>query len=389
MSNNLILDIRSTHREQLSPDTRQTCIETRQNIDMEHRHGAPPWSVQPCHGALPHQSAACSSHSWTQYSSIPWRHAQPCQLQFMGPHAVPYSFGFGPLQTTAPHLQQKRELDKNYCLVDEKGCMKPFSSVSGISGRYYEDMISKIFESGAPQRLRAVQRQTDEEQWNLKHSKDVIAKFLQERVGDLAGQSMREKGTAEQEAEVDTVYSGSFKNFAESITKVSNVIVGATCTEVKQVLVEICSDSRFVAMKLYQIEIQSCLVQRQGYLVDNAEERQMLTWNETGFAIIVNRAALQIETEKLAEEFGLTNVQRLLKEKKLHIAYFQSEAALPAALSMAREAEKKAAEAKNEVRQLKDGLQGEGLFSVSLNIDCFVCELIWDELQVQFFRSKT
>ena len=203
---------------------------------------------------------------------------------------------------------------------------------------------------------------------------------------------MEKKGTAEQEAEVDTVYSGSFKNFAESISKLSEVIVGATCTKVKQVLVEICSDSRLVAMKLYQIEIQSCLVKRQGYLVDMADQRQMLTWNETGFAIIFNRAALQIETEKLAEEFGLTNVQRLLKEKKLHIAYFQSEAALPAALSMAREAEKKAGEADKkaaeadkkaaeadkkaaeadnnpakaiqELRQLKDELQGEGLFSV-------------------------
>ena len=210
---------------------------------------------------------------------------------------------------------------------------------------------------------------------------------------------MEKKGTAEQEAEVDTVYSGSFKNFAESISKLSEVIVGATCTKVKQVLVAICSDSRLVAMKLYQIEIQSCLVKRQGYLVDMADQRQMLTWNETGFAIIFNRAALQIDTKVIASEFGLTNVQCLLEEKKLHIAYFQSEAALPAALSMAREAEKKAGEADKkaaeadkkaaeadkkaaeadkkaaeadnnaakaiqELRQLKDELQGEGLFSV-------------------------
>ncbi|CAK9028955.1 unnamed protein product, partial [Durusdinium trenchii] len=150
-------------------------------------------------------------------------------------------------------------------------------------------------------------------------------------------------------------------------------------------------------MKLYQIEIQSCLVARQGFLVENSEpwRRQELNPQTTGFAIIFNRAALQIDTQGLATQFGLTNVRRLLEEKKLHIAYFLAESALPAALSMAREADKKAAEAdkkaaeaekeateaRNEVRQLKDELQGEGLFSVSLKIDCFVCELIWDELQ--------
>ena len=272
----------------------------------------------------------------------------------------------GPLQPTAPHLQhwttpmqfqgcsgrhhtaepeKKRELNEAYCLVDKEGKLKPFSSVSQLSGGSYEGMLSKIFESGAPQILRAVQQQTHVERMTLQRSKDVIAKFLGERVSDGAEKSMEKKGTAEQEAEVDTVYSGSFKNFAESISKLSEVIVGATCTKVKQVLVEICSDSRLVAMKLYQIEIQSCIVKRQGYLVDMADQRQMLTWNETGFAIIFNRAALQIDTKVIASEFGLTNVQCLLEEKKLHIAYFQSKAALPAALSMAREAEKKAGEA--------------------------------------------
>ena len=268
---------------------------------MEHRHGAPPWSMQPCHGALPHQSAACSSHSWTQYSGIPCGHAQPCQLQVPAHFVVAHvQNSLGPLQPTAPHLQhwttpmqfqgcsgrhhtaepeKKRELNEAYCLVDKEGKLKPFSSVSQPSGGSYEGMLSKIFESGAPQILRAVQQQTHVERMTLQRSKDVIAKFLGERVSDGAGKSMEKKGTAEQEAEVDTVYSGSFKNFAESISKLSEVIVGATCTKVKQVLVEICSDSRLVAMKLYQIEIQSCLVKRQGYLVGMADQRQMLTWN--------------------------------------------------------------------------------------------------------------
>ena len=388
---------------------------------MEHRHGAPPW-IMPCHGyhgALPHQSAA-SSHSWTQYSG-PCGHAQPCQLQvpaqFVGAHAVQYSLG--PLQPPAPHLQhwttpmqfqgcsgrhhtaepeQKRELNEAYCLVAKEGKLKPFSSVSQLSGGSYEGMLSKIFGSGGAWTLRAVCYQEHEERQRLEKSRNAVAEFLRQTVSDHAGDAMTAKGVAEEKAEVDTVFNGSFNAFAESIEALSEVKVSATCEEVQKVLVEICSDSRFVAMRLYQIEIQSCLVARQGYLVKEpqAMPRQQLARQTTGFAIIFNRAALQIDTEGLATQFGLTNVTQLLEENKLHIAYFQAESALPAALSMARDADNKAREADNkaanaiqELRQLKDELRGEGLFSVFLNIDCFVCELIWDELQVQFFRSKT
>ena len=380
---------------------------------MEHRHGAPPWSMQPCHGALPHQSAACSSHSWTQYSGIPCGHAQPCQLQVPANFVVAHAqYSLGPLQPTAPHLQhwttpmqfqgcsgphhtaepeQKRELNEAYCLVDKEGKLKPFSSVSQLSGGSYEGMLSNILGSGGAWTLRAVYHQVPEERQRLEKSRNAVAEFLRQTVSDHAGDAVTAKGVAEEKAEVDTVFNGSFNAFAESIEALSKVKVSATCEVVQSVLVEICSDSRFVAMKLYQIEIQSCLVARQGFLVENSEpwRRQELNPQTTGFAIIFNRAALQIDTKGLATQFGLTNVTQLLEENKLHIAYFQAESALPAALRMAAEADKKAAEAKDEVRQLKDALQGEGLFSVSLNIDCFVCELIRDELQVQFFRNNT
>ena len=117
-------------------------------------------------------------------------------------------------------------------------------------------------------------------------------------------------------------------------------------------LVEICSDSRFVAMKLYQIELQSCLVARQGYLLDEANpfQRQQLIAQTTGFAIIFNRIALQMKTEELAKEFGLINVCQLLQEGKLHIAHLQPEAALPGALSMARDADQKARDADQKAR---------------------------------------
>ena len=88
-----------------------------------------------------------------------------------------------------------------------------------------------------------------------------------------------------------------------------------------------------------------------------------------------------MKTEELAKEFGLKNVCQLLKEGKLHIAHFQPEAALPGALSMARdadqkarEADRKASEASQKVRELEDKLQGDGPFSVSSLCfsDCFV-----------------
>jgi len=197
-----------------------------------------------------------------------------------------------------------------------------------------------------------------QERQRLEKSRNAVASFLQKNVSDHAGQAMAEKGVAEEQAEVDTVFIGCFEAFAESIEKLSEVTVSATCAEVQHVLVELCSDSRFVAMKLYQIELQSCLVARQGFLVDeaNALRRQRLTAQTTGFAIIFNRAALQIDTEELVRNFDLTNVRRLLQEGRLHIAYFQSEAALPAALSMARDADQKASEANKRVKELEEKL---------------------------------
>ena len=383
--------------------------------------------MQPCHGAPPHQSAAGSSHFWV-YSGPPCAAAQPCHVQvpaqFMGPaYGQPFTGSFwhtaapyGQPWTTPPQFQgcsgrrptaepeQKRELNPAYCLRDKDGTLKPFSSVSQISGKSYEGMLSLIFDSGGPRTLRAVEHQNTQERERLEKSRNAVASFLQKNVSDHAGEAIARKGVAEERAEVDTVFIGCFQAFAESIKKLSAATVSATCAEVQYVLVEICSDSRFVAMKLYQIELQSCLVARQGYLLDEANplQRQQLTAQTTGFAIIFNRAALQMETKELVEKFGLINVCQLLQEGKLHIAHFQPEAALPGALSMARDADQKArdadqkardadqkasdadqkardadqkaSEASQKVRELEDKLQGDGPFSVSSLCfsDCFV-----------------
>ncbi|CAJ1413228.1 unnamed protein product, partial [Effrenium voratum] len=182
------------------------------------------------------------------------------QAVFYGSHAI-------------PEPARQRQLDKTYCLVDEDGRPKPFSSVSQISGRSYESMISCMIGSGGPRTLRATLFQDPKEQDRLKTCKEAVARFLQETVSDHIGDGMRKKGVGEEEAEVDTVYNGSFENFAAKVERLSTVKVSATCANVQRVLVEICSDSRYVAMKLYQIEIQSCLVARKGFLArDDARQ---------------------------------------------------------------------------------------------------------------------
>ena len=393
---------------------------------------------------MEHRLTSRSSNFWPQYSGTPYAaslqfhgHAQPCQqvpVQFMGtaygpPHVQPWTNPMlfqgcsGRRPTAEP--EQKRELNPAYCLRDKDGTLKPFSSVSQISGKSYEGMLSLIFDSGGPRTLRAVQRQNTQERERLEKSRNAITSFLQKNVSDHAGEAIARKGVAEEQAEVDTVFIGCLQAFAESIKKLSEATVSATCAEVQYVLVEICSDSRFVAMKLYQIELQSCLVARQGYLLDEANpfQRQQLIAQTTGFAIIFNRIALQRKTEELAKEFGLINVCQLLQEGKLHIAHFQPEAALPGALSMARDADQKArdadqkardadqkardadqkardadqkasdadqkardadqkasdadqkaSEARQKVRELEDKLRGDGPFSVSSLCfsDCFV-----------------
>ena len=332
--------------------------------------GPPCGAAQPCHWQVPAQfmgtayTPPFTDSSW--HTAAPYAQPWIAPMQFLGCSG----------RYPAAEREQKREVNTAYCLLDTDGTLKPFSSVSQISGRSYEGMLSKIFDSGGPRTLRAVWHQDTQERKRLQKSRNAVASFLQKTVSDHAGKAMTEKGVAEELAEVDTVFIGCFEAFAERTRKISTVTVSATCAEVQHVLVEICSDSRFVAMRLYQIELQSCLVARKGYLLEEAEAlpTQQLDEKTTGFAIIFNRAALQIKTQELAKEFGLINVCRLLQEGKLHIAYFQSEAALPAALSMARDADQKASEANKKVRELEDRLQGEGLFSVSSLCfsDCFV-----------------
>ena len=284
------------------------------------------------------------------------QHAQPWQLaphfaQFGGPceqmqdwHPAAPSAQFAQSSHVAApseQLRQKRALDETYCLIDNDGNLRPFSSVSEISGENYEQMIFNICCSGGPRILRAIANQPEEERTRLGDCKQAVADFLKS-VSERAGEEMRAKGgVGEMEAEIDTVFDGSFKDFAENISDLSTVKVNATCANVAKVLVEVCSDSRLVAKKLYQIEIQSGLVQRRGFLVrDNKRnlDAVQLDAETTGYAIVYNPAALQIKTEELAGRLGLKNVEDLLKEQKLHIVYFQSEAVLPAALHKARQA---------------------------------------------------
>ena len=317
----------------------------------------------------PRRLAAHPSQPGMQYSGPPYwaperQYVQPWhpeqlgapweQMQDWHPAAPSAQFAQSShVASPSEQLRRERVLDETYCLIDNDGSLRPFSSVSEISGQNYEQMISTICCSGGPRILRAIVRQQDEERIRLAACKQAVANYLQS-VFDHGGPEMRARGgDGEMEAEIDTFYNGSFKEFAEHINQLGTVKVSATCANVAKVLVEVCSDSRFVARKLYQIEIQSCLVQREGFLVrddpHNLESVQ-LDVETTGYAIIYNRAALQIETEALARKLGLSNVLGLLEQQRLHIVYFQSEAVLPAALHKARQAADEARQAADEAK---------------------------------------
>ena len=261
----------------------------------------------------------------------------------------------GGLQPPVQARPQKRPLNEAYCLVDDNGEGKPFSSITELSGKQHETMISNVFCSGPARMLWAVKLQSLEEEGRLQRVRDAVADFLEVHVSDAAARGMRSKGVGTAQAEVDTVYAGSLEEFAESIAEMSQIIVRSTCRGIEHVLVEACSDSRLVAMKFYQIEIQSSLVKRQGFLArDRDLEPIQLQPETTAFAIIFNRAALRIQPQELAESLGLTEVAGLLEEKKLHLVYFQSDAALPAACKIASKAKEEASKAKEEASKAKE-----------------------------------
>ena len=298
-----------------------------------------PWPL----AALPAHTSHPAASPW-EIAQTSHRAAQPCHI--------------GSQPTAQP--EQKRELDPTYCMVDEKtGDLKSFASISQVSGAKYEGMISQMFCTSGPRELRAVFAQRPEERERLEKCRAKVEEFLQKQLPGPFANRMNTRGVGEELAEIDAVHTGSFKAFAEKNNKLGKVVVAADA-DVEIVLVEICSDSRFVAKKLYQIEIQSSLLQRSGYLVrDNEHDWEPINLQPrtTGFAIVFNRAALSIDTQRLARDCQLTNVLGLLEDNKLHILYFSSDEALPAALAMATEAREKAEMA---LRRLEQGMVVRG-----------------------------
>ena len=98
----------------------------------------------------------------------------------------------------------------------------------------------------------------------------------------------------------------------------------------------------------------------------------------TGFAIGFNRAALQVDTESLADRLGLQNVLGLLKNKMLHVVYFQAEAALPAALETASKAQEEASKAQEEaVKAMQKAETAEKNAARALQSFCSVRTVRW------------
>ncbi|CAE7657394.1 unnamed protein product [Symbiodinium sp. CCMP2592] len=257
------------------------------------------------------------------------------------------------------HVAPSRErLDGACCMLDKAGHPAAFSDsrISQQSGSQYEGLVASVI-NGLSRKLKAVRQQGPDERTQVEQLKENVAAFLRERVSDNAGQRVLARGVGEEEAEIDAVFHGSFGELLSKLNQVTDALVLATYAGTTCVLVEACSDSRLVAMKLLQIEIQCRLVERCGFLV-NDEPRglkaQQLDPDSTGYAIVFNRAALQIDIQSVLDTLGLTYVQELLQKGKLHIAFLQADRALPAALEIASEAKAESSVARAEANEARE-----------------------------------
>ncbi|CAE7832483.1 unnamed protein product [Symbiodinium sp. CCMP2592] len=243
-------------------------------------------------------------------------------------------------------------------MLDKAGHPAAFSDsrISQQSGSQYEGLVASVI-NGLSRKLKAVRQQGPDERTQVEQLKENVAAFLRERVSDNAGQRVLARGVGEEEAEIDAVFHGSFGELLSKLNQVTDALVLATYAGTTCVLVEACSDSRLVAMKLLQIEIQCRLVERCGFLV-NDEPRglkaQQLDPDSTGYAIVFNRAALQIDIQSVLDTLGLTYVQELLQKGKLHIAFLQPDRALPAALEIASEAKAESSVARAEANEARE-----------------------------------
>ena len=316
--------------------------------------------------------------AWTHQPSTQYGHQPPQSLWEFQLHPSAEQQGqFGLTYPTAQDVQEKPVLDPHYCLVDVSGNLKPFSvsHISQVSGRTYEACVSAIVTGMQSRKLRAVQQQTQEDKIRLEACREAVAEFLRIRVSDEVASDARQRGIEAEEMEVDTVFQGSFKALTCQLKQLGGRIhTPGTCDEVAMVLVEICSDSRFVAMKLLQLEIQCSLLTRNGFLVNDETrgyEAIQLDQEKTGFAIVFNRAALQFAIREVVERLEFTNISNLLKKNKLQIIYFQAETGVPAALQLAVEAHKKISELQEQLQQM----QGHNFCWVSMGVLCWTSML--------------
>ena len=311
-----------------------------------------------------------AQYGWNQWHSAPWAWTQQPSTQYG--HQPPQSWcefqlhpfteqqgQFGSTYTTAEDVQAQPVFDPNYCLVDASGNPKPFSvsHISQVSGRTSEACVSAIVMGMQSRKLCAVQAQTPEDQMRLTACRDAVAEFLKFRVSEKVASDAGKRGIGEEEMEVDAVFQGSFKDLTPQLERLGGRIhTPGTCDEVAIVLVEVCSDSRFVAMKLLQLEIQCSLLTRKGFLVNDETrgyEAIQLDQEKTGFAIVFNRAALQFAIREVVEHLKFTNISNLLEKNKLQIIYFQAETGVPAALQLAVEAHKKISELQEQLQQMQ------------------------------------
>jgi len=219
--------------------------------------------------------------------------------------------------------QTVRYVNPNFFLLDQDGVKKAFDQqdISNESGRAYEAAICEIL-GGLPWRL-----ETQQEQHSCDHLRECQQNVLCELKRTLPTFARRSfHGMDSPSAQIDAVVWTSLRSISEKLRNLHCTVhcgpdyVLPEASTVRAILIEACSDSRYVPAKLLQIERQATIV-ASGNSRLTREDRETQELSDAAFAVIFNRIAVYLNVEGMVYELGLTHCQQLLEEKRLLVAY--------------------------------------------------------------------
>jgi len=212
-------------------------------------------------------------------------------------------------------------------MLDRDGTAVRFSaaSVSRDSGAAYEQVIANVLSGEVGWKLQTEQQPESVVIASLERSRKLVEEMLETLLPEARRPTLQNGLSTSMQ--VDTVYRGSMTDFLSGLDKLElhNHRWPKTCevsTNTELVLVESCSDSRYVPAKLFQLELQAHILERDGQLVKETAAHPV---DNAGFAIIFNRASLRMDLPGLIRAFNLFKVEDLLRKGLLVCAYLDAQ----------------------------------------------------------------